>query len=260
MCNKDKVPVGEVSFAILLLSMIVIIFILPKSALGQQEQEQDKSLSFIKQLNSSSYTKVAGDEHFAHEFAFAIREVGNAMMSNSSLCSIIQDIDRCNPIALSLTRYLNDYNFENAISKTEEAKNRLADFQQNPSFETLNSFARANSDVAKSFYELLIKASIPLEGINNLNEISDENASSTAELSRILIEVGQVAKNDSWISSGEILMTLMSNFEQKYHINAITGIINSVEVDSLPRNESGFYVIGFGVAGALVMAGILIVI
>lgn len=239
--------------------MIVIIFISPKSALGQQEQEQDKSLSFIKQLNSSSYTKVAEDEHFLHEIAYAIRDVGDAMMSNSSLCSIIQDIDRCDMIALSFTRYLNDYNFENAISKTEEAKNRLADFQHNPSFETLNGFAQANSDVAKSLYELLIKSSIPLEGISNINERTSENVSSTAEISRILIEAGHMVNNDSWISSGETLMTLMSNFEQKYQdINAITGIINSVKVDSLSRNESGIYVIGFGVAGALVMAGILI--
>lgn len=118
--------------------MIVIIFISPKSALGQQEQEQDKSLSFIKHLNSSSYTKVAEDERSVHEIAYAIREVGDAMMSNSSLCSIIQDIDKCDLVSLSLTSYLNDYNFENAISKTEEAKNRLVAFQQNPSLETLN--------------------------------------------------------------------------------------------------------------------------
>ena len=239
--------------------MIVVISISPKAALGQQEQ--DESLSFIKHLNSSSYSKVAEDEHFVHEIAYAIQEVGNAMMSNSSLCSIIEDIDKCNPIALSLTSYLNDYNFENAYAKTEEAKNRLADFQQNPSFESLNDYATANSDVAKSLYDLLIKASIGLEGINNLtdNNINGENVSSTAELSGILIEAGQMANNDSWISSGEILMTLMSNFEQKYqNINAITGIINSVKVDSLSRNESGFYVIGFGVAGVLMTAGILI--
>lgn len=257
MCNKEKVPGGEVSFAILLFSMIVIISILPKSALGQQEQ--DKGLSFIRHLNSSSYTKVGEDERFVQEIVYAIREVGDAMMSNSSLCSIIQDIDRCDPIALSLATYLSDYDFENANSKTEEAKNRLADFQNSPSFESLNSFAHANSDVAKSLYELLIKASIPLEGINSLNERSSENISSIAEISRILIEGGQIANNDSWISSGEILMTVLSNFEQKYqNINAITGIINSVEVDSLPRNESGFYVIGFGVAGALMIAAILI--
>jgi hypothetical protein len=181
LCNKDKVPGGEVSIAILLVSMIVIIFISPKSALGQQEQEQDTSLSFIKQLNSSSYTKVAEDERSVHEIAYAIQEVGKAMMSNSSLCSIIQVIDRCDPIALSLTRYLNDYNFENAYSKTEEAKNQLADFQRIPSFDTLNSFAYANSDVAKSLYELLIKASIPLEGINNLSGNSNSSGS-TAEL------------------------------------------------------------------------------
>ncbi len=54
-------------------------------------------------------------------------------------------------------------------------------------------------------------------------------------------------------------MTLMSNFEQKYsEINAITGITNSVEVDSLPHNDSGFYTIGFGIAGVLIAAGILI--
>lgn len=252
MCNKDKVPRGEVSFAILLLSMIVIIFILPKSALGQQEQDQDGSLSFIRHLNSSSYSKVAEDERFVHEIVYAIQEVGNAMMSDSSLCSIIPDIDRCDLIALSLTNYLNDYNFENANSKTEEAKNRLADFQQNPSFETLNGFAHTNSDVAKSLYELMIKASIPLEGINSLNERNSENVSSTAEISRILIEAGHMVNNDSWIYSGETLMTILSNFEQKYrNINTITGIINSEEVDSLPRNESGFYVIGFGVAGYL---------
>ena len=100
--------------------MIVIISIWPKSALGQQEQEQDKSLSFIKQLNSSSYTKVGEDERFVQEIVYAIREVGDEMMSNSSLCTLIQDIDRCDSIALFLNRYLNDYNFENAISKTEE--------------------------------------------------------------------------------------------------------------------------------------------
>lgn len=239
--------------------MIVIIFSnSPQSALGQQEE--DMSLSFIRHLNSSSYTKVEEDERFVHEIVYTIRDVGDAMMmSNSSLCSIIQDIDKCDPIALSLTSYLNDYNFENAISKTEEAKNRLADFQNNPSFETLNSFAHANSDVAKSLYELLIKASIPLEGINSLNERGSENVSSTAEISRILIEAGHMVNNDSWIYSGEMLMTVLSNFEQKYqNINAITGIVNSVEVGSLPHNESGFYVIGFGVAGVLVTAGILI--
>jgi hypothetical protein len=262
LSNKDKIPIGEISFVILLLFMllsmiVIIISIWPKSALGQQEQ--DKSLSFIRHLNSSSYTKVAEDEHFVHEIVYAIREVGDAMKSNSSLCTIIQDIDKCDPIALSLTTYLTDYNFENAYSETEEAKNRLADFQHNPSVESLNDFARANSDVAKSLYELLIKASIPLEGINSLNERGSENVSSTAEISRILIEAGHMVNNDSWISSGEILMTVLSNFEQKYqNINAITGIINSVEVNSLPRNESGLYAIGFGVAGVLVIAGILI--
>ena len=190
LCNKDKI------FLFLFLSMIVIIFFnSPQSALGQQEEAM--SLSFIRHLNSSSYTKVAEDERLVHEIAYAIREVGDTMMSNSSLCSIIQNIERCDTIALSLTNYLNNYNFENAISKTEEAKNRLADFQHNPSFETLNSFARANSDVAKSLYELMMKASIPLEGINSLNERSSENISSTAEISRILIEAGHMVNNDT---------------------------------------------------------------
>lgn len=79
---------------------VFIISLLPKLALGQQEQ--DKSLSFIKHLNSSSYTKIAEDERSVHKIAYSIREVGDAMMSNSSLCSVIEDIDRCDLIALSL--------------------------------------------------------------------------------------------------------------------------------------------------------------
>lgn len=94
---------------------------------------------------------------------------------------------------------------------------------------------------------------------DNDNNNNAETVSSTSELSRILIEVGQMANNDSWISSGETLMTLMSNFEQKYSdINAITDIINSVEVDTLPRNESWCYAIGFGVAGVLIIVGVVI--
>jgi hypothetical protein len=74
-----------------------------------------------------------------------------------------------------------------------------------------------------------------------------------------LIEAGQMANNNEWIYFGQRLMTLFSNFEQKYSkINAITGIVNSVDVGSLPRNEFGFYVIGFGIAGTLVAVGIII--
>jgi hypothetical protein len=262
LCNQNKFLVGKILLVtlLLLLSMNVVISNSPKSVSGQQRQ--DDSLSFIKHLNSSSYFELAEDERFVREITFEIREVGNAMITNSSLCSIIDDIDRCDSVALSLTNYLINYNFEDAISKIGEAKNRLTDFQQNPTFETLNSFAKANSDVAKSLYDLLVKATISSEGLNILNgnvSINAEAGSVTSELSRILMDAGQLTKNNSWISSGESLITLMSNFEQKYSdINAITGITNTVEVDSLPRNDSGLYAIGFGVAGALIAAGIII--
>jgi hypothetical protein len=86
-------------------------------------------------------------------------------MSNSSLCYIVDDIDRCDSVALSLTNYLSDYSFEDATSKIDKSKDRLADFQQNPTFEALDGLAKANSDVAKSLHELLIKAGSSLDGI-----------------------------------------------------------------------------------------------
>jgi hypothetical protein len=250
----------ETSLVILLLSINVIVGTSPKSASGQKEQ--DRNLSFIKHLNPSSYSELLEDERFVHEIVSAVRDVGNAIISNSSLCSIINDIDRCDLVALSLTNYLSDYNFEDAISKIDGAKNRLADFQQNPSFEALDGFALANSNVAKSLYELLIKASNDLEGIPNLPDDGnnrDDAVSSTSTLSIILIEAGRMTNNDGWISFGERLMTVISNFEQKYSdINAITGIVNSVDVDALPRNEFGFYAIGFGIASMLIAVGIII--
>jgi len=256
---------------ILLLStniIIIIAIISPfQSASGQkqevEQQEEDSNLSFIKNLNPSSYSKVVEDVHFVQKIASAVREVGNAIMSNPSLCSITDDIDRCGLVALSLTNYLSDYNFENAVSKMNEAKNLLAEFQENPTFEGLDGFAKANSDIAKSLYELLTEANSILEGIDKLhdddNNNSNEAASSSSTLSIILIEAGQMTNNNEWISFGQRLMTLFSNFEQKYsEINAITGIVNSVDVGSLPRNEFGFYVIGFGIAGILVAVGIII--
>jgi hypothetical protein len=66
---------------------------------------------------------------------------------------------RYDSLTLSLTSYLSDYNFKDATSKIEEVKDQLADFQQYPIFETLGGFTKANSDVAKSLDELLIKAS-----------------------------------------------------------------------------------------------------
>jgi hypothetical protein len=78
-------------------------------------------------------------------------------------------------------------------------------------------------------------------------------------LFRILIEAGRITNNDHWTSFGKRLTTLVSNFEQKYsEINAITGIANSVDADSLPHNEFGFYAIGFGIASGLIIIGIII--
>jgi hypothetical protein len=133
------------------------------------------------------------------------------------------------------------------------SRDRLAEFQRNPSFEALDGFAKANSDVAKSMYELLIKATTRLDGTRNslpYDGNRNESLDSTSELSMMLIEAGQVTHNDVWISLGERLMTAISNFEQKYSdINSITHIVNSVDVDSLPRNEFEFYAIGFAIAG-----------
>jgi hypothetical protein len=228
---------------------------------GEQQKEEDSNLSFIKNLNPSSYSRLVEDVHFVQKIASAVREVGNAIMSNPSLCSVTDDIDRCGLVSLSLTNYLSDYNFENAISKMDEAKNLLADFQKNPTFEGLDGFAKANSDIAKSLYELLTKANSILEGIDKLHDDDNHNdvSYSSTTLSIILIEAGQMTNNNEWISFGQKLMTLISNFEQKYsEINAITSIVNSVDVGSLPRNEFGFYVIGFGIAGTLVAVGIII--
>jgi len=239
--------------------MNVVIAISPRSALGQEDQ--DKNLAFFKDLNPSSYSKVVEDESLIHEMASAVREVGNTMMSNSSLCSIIDDLDRCDSVALSLTNYLGDYDFEDATSKIDEVEDRLADFQQNPTFEALDGFTKANSDVAKSLYDLLIKAG-SLDVVNSLPDDGNDRdvaASPTSTLSMILIEAGRITNNDHWISFGERLTTLVSNFEQKYsEINAITGIANSVDADSLPRNEFGFYATGFGIAGGLIAVGIII--
>jgi hypothetical protein len=270
MSYKNK-PWVEEMLVILLLStniIIIIAIISPfQSASGQkqegEQQQEDSNLSFIKNLNPSSYSKVIEDVLFVQKIASAVREVGNAIMSNPSLCSITDDIDRCGLVALSLTNYLSDYNFENAVSKMNEAKNLLAEFQENPTFEGLDGFAKANSDIAKSLYELLTEANSILEGIDKLhdnnNSSSNEAASSSYTLSIILIEAGQMTNNNEWIYFGQRLMTLFSIFEQKYsEINAITGIANSVDVGSLPRNEFGFYVIGFGIAGTLVAVGIII--
>jgi hypothetical protein len=262
LSDKNKLLMMETSLVILLLLSSNVIVGTPPSKSTSGQEEQDRNLSFIKNLNSSSYAELVEDERFVHEIASGVREVGNAIISNSSLCSIIDDIGRCHIVALSLTSYLSDYNFEDAISKIARAKNRLADFQQNPVFETLDGFAKANSDVAKSLYELLIKTSNSLEGIANLPDNGnngDEAQSSTSTLSIILIEAGRMTNNDGWISFGERLMTVISNFEQKYSdINAITGIVNSVDVNSLPRNEFGFYAIGFGIASILIAVGIFI--
>jgi hypothetical protein len=116
-------------------------------------------------MNPSSYSKVVEDESLIREIASAVRGVGNTIMSNSSLCFIIDDIDRCDSVALSLTSYLSDLtpNFKDATSKIDEIKDRLADFQQYPTFEVLDGFTKANSDVAKSLYELSIKAGNGLE-------------------------------------------------------------------------------------------------
>ena len=268
MSDKNKPWVEEILVILLLSTNVIIIAIISpfQLASGQkqegEQQEEDSNLSFIRKLNPSSYSKVVEDVHFVQEIASAVREVGNTIMSNSSLCSIIDDTDRCGLVALSLTNYLSDYNFENAISKMNEAKNLLADFQENPTFEGLDGFAKANSDIAKSLYELLTEANSILEGIDKLHDDdnnSDEAASSSFTLSIILIEAGQMTNNNEWISFGQRLMTLISNFEQKYsEINAITGIVNSVDGGSLPRNEFRFYVIGFGLAGTLVAVGIII--
>jgi hypothetical protein len=268
LSDKNKPWVEEILVILLLSTNVIIIAIISpfQLASGQkqegEQQEEDSNLSFIRKLNPSSYSKVVEDVHFVQEIASAVREVGNTIMSNSSLCSIIDDTDRCGLVALSLTNYLSDYNFENAISKMNEAKNLLADFQENPTFEGLDGFAKANSDIAKSLYELLTEANSILEGIDKLHDDdnnSDEAASSSFTLSIILIEAGQMTNNNEWISFGQRLMTLISNFEQKYsEINAITGIVNSVDGGSLPRNEFRFYVIGFGLAGTLVAVGIII--
>lgn len=264
MTDKTKLIMVETLLVILLIllssSIKVIVGASPKSALGQKEQ--DGNLSFIKHLNSSSYSELVEDERFVYEIASAVREVGNAIISNSSLCSIINDIDRCDLVALSLTNYLSGYNFEDAISKVDGARDRLADFQGNPSFEALDGFAKANSDVAKSLHELLINADNGLEGIANLSDDDnnrDDSVSSTSILSIILIEAGRITNNNDWISSGERLMTVINNFEQKYSdINIITGIANSVNVDALSRNEFGFYAIGFAIASTLIAIGIII--
>jgi hypothetical protein len=259
--DKNKPLVMKKSLVIIILvSMNIFIAISPRSASGQEDQ--DKNLAFVKDLDPSSYSKVVEDESLIREIASAVTEVGNTIMSNSSLCSIIDDIDRCDSVALSLTSYLSDYNFEDATSKIDEAKDRLADFQQYPTFEALDGFAKANSDVAKSLYELLIKSSNGLEGIDSLSSYDRDVAgagSPISTISMILIDAGMIINNDHWTSFGERLSTLVSNFEQKYsEINAITGIANSVDVDSLPRNEFGFYAIGFGIAGGLIVIGIMI--
>jgi hypothetical protein len=257
--NKLLMVAKSLVIIIILVSMNVVITISSRSASGQEDQ--DKNLAFVKDLNPSSYSKVVEDESLIREIASAVRKVGNTIISNSSQCSIIDDIDRCDSVALSLINYLSDYNFEDATSKIDEAKDRLADFQQNPTFEALDGFAKANSDVAKSL-ELLIKASSSLEVIDSLlgdGNDRDVTASTTSTISMILIEAGRITNNDHWTSFGKRLTTLVSNFEQKYsEINAITGIANSVDADSLPHNEFGFYAIGFGIAGGLIVIGIII--
>ena len=177
--------------------MNVVITISPRSASGQEVQVQDKNLAFVKDLNPSSYSKVVEDESLIREIASAVREVGNTIISNSSLCSIIDDIDRCDSVALSLTSYLSDYNFEDATSIIDEVKDRLADFQQYPTFEALDGFTKANSDVAKSLYELLIKASSSLEVIDSLSgDDRDVAGSPISTISMILIDAGMITNND----------------------------------------------------------------
>jgi hypothetical protein len=230
------------------------------SAPGQKEE--DINLSFIEELNQSSYSKLVEDEYDVNEIATAVREVGNAIMSKSSLCSIIDGGDSCNMVASSLTGYLSDYNFEDAVSRLHGARDRLAEFQSNPSVETLNGFAKANSDAAKSMYELLIRTTTGSDVTGNLQSYDsnrNDSLGSASALSMILIEAGQVTHNNAWVSDGERIMTMISNFEQKYsNINSITNIVNSIDVASLPRNEFGFYAIGFAVAGVLIAGGIII--
>lgn len=241
-----------------LLSMNVITTISPRPASGQEDQ--DNNLSLLRDLNPSSYSKVVEDESSMNEVGSAVREVGNTMMSDSSLCSILDDPDRCDSIALSLANYLSDYDFEDATDEIDEVKDRLADFQQNPTFETLDGFTKANSDVAKGMYELLIKASSWDDNIlPSDSNGGDVTVSPTSTLSMTLIEAGRITNNDHWISFGERITPLVSNFEQKYsEINAITGIANSVDADSLPRNQFGFYAIGFGIAAGLIAVGFII--
>lgn len=257
MPDKSKLWIPETSLVLLCLFLSASTTVVGSTS-GQKEE--DINLSFIQDLNQSSYSKLVEDEYGVNEIATAVKEVGNAIMANSSLCSIIDDINSCNTVALSLTGYLSDYNFDDAVSKLYEARDRLAEFQSNPSFETLEGFANANSDVAKSMYELLIGTNAGSAAMDNiLSDDGNRNDSmgSTSALSMILIEAGQVTKNDAWVSDGERLMTAISNFEQKYSdINSITNIANSIDVASLPRNEFGFYAIGFSVAGLLIAGGI----
>ncbi|HZD34764.1 MAG TPA: hypothetical protein VE130_06125 [Nitrososphaeraceae archaeon] len=258
MPDKSKPWIQETSLVLLFLFLSASTAIVG-SASGQKEE--DINLSFIEDLNQSSYSKLVEDEYDVNQIATAVREVGKAIMANSSLCSIIDDISSCNTVAVSLTGYLSDYSFDDAVSKSYGARDRLAEFQSNPSFETLEGFANANSDVAKSMYELLTRTTTGSDAMDNiLSDDGNRNDSlgSTA-LSMILIEAGQVAQNDAWVSDGERLMTVISNFEQKYtDINSITHIVNSIDVASLPRNEFGFYAIGFAVAGVLIAGGITI--
>ena len=99
LSDKNKLLMVRTSLVIimLLLSMNVVIAISPRSASGQEDQ--DKNLAFVKDLNPSSYSKVVEDESLIREIASAVREVGNTIMSNSSLCSIIDDIDRCDSVS-----------------------------------------------------------------------------------------------------------------------------------------------------------------
>ena len=80
---------------LLLLSMNIFIAISLRSA--SRQEDQDKNLTFVKDLNPS-YSKVVEDKSLIREIAFAVREVGNTIMSNSSLCSIMDDIDRCDSV------------------------------------------------------------------------------------------------------------------------------------------------------------------
>jgi ribosomal protein S8 len=257
--------------AIVLLPLSLLIFLFLSSnvtnlsivELASGQKEEDINLSFIEDLNQSSYSKLVEDEYDVNEIATALREVGNAMMSNSSLCSIIDSRDSCNTLALSLSGYLSDFNFEEGVSKLYGARDLLAEFQMNPSFEALDGFAKANSEAAKSMYELLVKATTPLDGMDNLFLPTDgsrnETQGSTSSLSTILIEAGRSTQNDAWVTMGERLMTAISNFEQKYNdVNSITDIANSADVASLPRNEFQLYAIGFTVAGVLIGGGFII--